>query len=67
MSLGSGEQKTPGLQGVEKTRGRGYCRGGPEESREPSVHLVHSHQANFAKLFIGKESFFLIAGTFPVP
>ena len=62
-----GEKKNPGSSGGKKTRGRGYCRGGPEENRMPLVHLVHSHQANFAKLFIGEEGLFLIAGALGVP
>jgi hypothetical protein len=31
------------------------------------VHLVHSQQANLAKLFIREERFFLAAGALGVP
>src|SRR6266404_5155220 len=48
------------------TRGLGTQQRGAGGKSQPLVHLVHGHQANLAKLFIGEESLFLVAGTLGV-
>jgi len=62
MSLAEAE-KNPGLRG-RKDR-VGYCRGG----RRKSCALVPGARSlgRFCEALHSKESFFLIAGTFPVP
>src|SRR5258708_15771468 len=59
------QKRKPRVFGGYEDPGWGYNRGGPEETRSCSVHLVHAEQTNFSQLFIREENLFLISCSLP--